>query len=106
MAARIAIPRIIEIGGGARERAGAVLEQFGLKRPLGVTDRFIAREFERHFLRLGVRAGIVGAIWAMFVFLIMPTVMELLGGGTVTITEIRRLIGTAALDPRHCGQTR
>jgi cell division transport system permease protein len=66
---------------------------------VGATDRFIAREFERHFLRLGVRAGIVGAIWAMFVFLIMPTVMELLGGGTVTITEIRRLIGTAALDP-------
>jgi cell division transport system permease protein len=66
---------------------------------VGATDRFIAREFERHFLRLGVRAGIVGAIWAMFVFIIMPTVMELLGGGTVTITEIRRLIGTAALDP-------
>jgi cell division transport system permease protein len=66
---------------------------------VGATDRFIAREFERHFLRLGVRAGIVGAIWAMFVFLIMPTVMELLGGGTVTITEIRRLVGTAALDP-------
>ena len=33
---------------------------------VGATDRFIAREFERHFLRLGVRAGIVGAIWAMF----------------------------------------
>ena len=28
---------------------------------VGATDRFIAREFERHFLRLGVRAGIVGA---------------------------------------------
>jgi cell division transport system permease protein len=66
---------------------------------VGATDRFIAREFERHFLRLGIRAGIVGAIWAMFVFLTMPTVMELLGGGTVTIAEIRRLIGTAALDP-------
>ena len=26
---------------------------------VGATDRFIAREFERHFLRLGVRAGIV-----------------------------------------------
>jgi cell division transport system permease protein len=66
---------------------------------VGATDRFIAREFERHFLRLGIRAGIVGAVWAMFVFLVMPTVMELLGGGTVTIAEIRRLIGTAALDP-------
>jgi cell division transport system permease protein len=66
---------------------------------VGATDRFIAREFERHFLRLGVRAGIVGAIWAMVVFLLMPTVMELLGGGAVTIAEIRRLIGIAALDP-------
>ena len=66
---------------------------------VGATDRFIAREFERHFLRLGVRAGIVGAIWAMFVFLAMPTVMELLGGGGVTIAEMRRLIGIAALDP-------
>jgi cell division transport system permease protein len=66
---------------------------------VGATDRFIAREFERHFLRLGVRAGIVGAIWAMVVFLVMPMVMELLGGGAVTIAEIRRLIGIAALDP-------
>ena len=63
---------------------------------VGATDRFIAREFERHFLRLGVRAGIVGAIWAMFVFLAMPTVMELLGGGGVTIAEIRRLIGISS----------
>src|SRR5215472_8721433 len=66
---------------------------------VGATVRFIAREFERHFLRLGVRAGIVGAVWAMFVFLVMPTVMELLGGGSVTITELRRLIGIATLDP-------
>jgi cell division transport system permease protein len=66
---------------------------------VGATDRFIAREFERHFLRLGVRAGIVGAVWAMFVFLVMPMVMEVLGGGSVTITELRRLIGIATLDP-------
>ncbi|MGE0850672.1 MAG: cell division protein FtsX [Hyphomicrobiaceae bacterium] len=65
---------------------------------VGATDRFIAREFERHFLRLGVRAGIVGAAWAMFVFLAMPMLMELLGGGTVTIAEMRRLIGIASLD--------
>jgi cell division transport system permease protein len=65
---------------------------------VGATDRFIAREFERHFLRLGVRAGIVGAVWAMFVFLTMPTIMELLGGGGVTIAELRRLVGIASLD--------
>jgi cell division transport system permease protein len=66
---------------------------------VGATDRFIAREFERHFLRLGVRAGVVGAVWATFVFLAMPAVMELLGGGGVTISELRRLIGIATLDP-------
>jgi cell division transport system permease protein len=65
---------------------------------VGATDRFIAREFERHFLRLGVRAGIVGAVWAMFVFIAMPAVMELLGGGAVTMAEIRRLIGISTLD--------
>jgi cell division transport system permease protein len=65
---------------------------------VGATDRFIAREFERHFLRLGVRAGVVGALWAVLVFLAMPTVMELLGGGTVTFPELRRLIGVASLD--------
>ena len=65
---------------------------------VGATDRFIAREFERHFLRLGVRAGVVGALWAILVFLAMPAAMELLGGGTVTIAELRRLIGIASLD--------
>jgi cell division transport system permease protein len=69
---------------------------------VGATDRFIAREFERHFLRLGVRAGIVGAVWAVVVFIAMPTVMELLGGGAVTMAEIRRLIGISTLDaPGH-----
>ncbi len=65
---------------------------------VGATDRFIAREFEKHFLRLGVRAGLVGAVSAMLVFFTMPTVMELLGGGGVTLAEMQRLIGTGALD--------
>ena len=65
---------------------------------VGATDRFIAREFEKHFLRLGIRAGFVGALSAMIVFLTMPTIMELLGGGHVTAAEMQRLIGTGALD--------
>ena len=65
---------------------------------VGATDRFIAREFERHFLSLGIRAGLVGAVSAMGVFLLMPTVMEFLGGGTVTMAEMRRLVGTGTLD--------
>ena len=57
-----------------------------------------AREFERHFLRLGVRAGLVGAGFATLVFLAMPMVMEMLGGSAVTMAELRRLFGAGALD--------
>ncbi len=65
---------------------------------VGATDRFIAREFEKHFLRLGIRAGLVGAGSAMLVFLLMPPAMELLGGGSVTTAELHRLIGSGGLD--------
>jgi cell division transport system permease protein len=65
---------------------------------VGATDKFISREFEKHFLRLGIKAGIVGATFAMLVFLGMPAIMELLGGGSVSALEMQRLIGTGALD--------
>lgn len=65
---------------------------------VGATDRFIAREFERHFLTLGIRAGLVGALSSMAIFLVMPTVMHLLGGGSVASAEIRRLFGSGLLD--------
>ena len=65
---------------------------------VGATDRYIAREFEKHFLRLGVRAGLVGAACAMGVFLSMSAVMELVGGGDVTVAEVHRLVGTGGLD--------
>ena len=65
---------------------------------VGATDKFISREFEKHFLRLGIRAGIVGAVLAMLVFLGMPVIMELLGGGNISAVELQRLIGTGALD--------
>jgi cell division transport system permease protein len=65
---------------------------------VGATDRYIAREFERHFLRLGIRAGLVGAISAMLVFMLMPIGMEMLGGNVVTMAEMRRLFGAGVLD--------
>jgi len=65
---------------------------------VGATDRYIAREFEKHFLRLGIRAGLVGAVCAMAVFLSMTAVMKLLGGGDVTVAELQRLVGTGGLD--------
>ena len=66
---------------------------------VGATDRFIAREFEKHFLRLGIRAGLVGAVSAMVVFLSIPWVVQLLGGGSVTMAEMHRMIGSGTLDP-------
>jgi cell division transport system permease protein len=65
---------------------------------VGATDRYIAREFERHFLRLGVRAGLVGATCAAAVFLSMTAVMQFLGGGDFTVAEVHRLIGSGSLD--------
>ncbi len=65
---------------------------------VGATDRFIAREFERNFMRVGIRAGLVGALAAMFVFALMPTLMELLGGGSISLAEVQRLVGTGSLD--------
>lgn len=65
---------------------------------VGATDRFIAREFERHFLKLGIRAGLVGALAACVVFLIAPTLVEMIGGQTVTGAELRQLVGSGALE--------
>ena len=65
---------------------------------VGATDRFIAGEFQSHFLRLGVRAGGVGAAAAMAVFFLMPIAMDVLGGGTMTMAEFRRFIGSGSLD--------
>ena len=65
---------------------------------VGARHSFIVHEFDRHFLVLGIRAGLLGAAAAAAVFFLMPTVMQLLGGGSVTATELRRLVGPAALD--------
>ncbi|MEM7621007.1 MAG: ABC transporter permease [Pseudomonadota bacterium] len=65
---------------------------------VGATDTFIAREFEKHFLALGIRAGLIGALCAAVVFTIMPFIIQLVGGNAVTLAEIRRLLGSATLD--------
>jgi len=65
---------------------------------VGATDRFIAREFEKHFLTLGIRAGLVGAGFAMAAFFAMPWITNFLGGGSVTESEVRRLFGSGSLD--------
>lgn len=65
---------------------------------VGATDRFIAREFEKHFLRLGIRAGLVGAAFAILVFGAMPIAVQVMGGGSITVAELNRFIGPGTLD--------
>jgi cell division transport system permease protein len=65
---------------------------------VGATDRFIAHEFEKNFLRLGIRGGIVGAVVAAAVFLVLPTVLYFLDGGAMASTEMQRFVGSGTLD--------
>jgi cell division transport system permease protein len=65
---------------------------------VGANERFIGREFERHFFGLGVRAGLVGVVAAIITFLLLPSLMQLLGGGIVADAEVRRLVGPGRLD--------
>jgi cell division transport system permease protein len=65
---------------------------------VGAQERFIAHEFEKHFLSIGIRAGLVGALGATVVFLLLPVVMQLLGGGGLAAAEFRQLIGSAILE--------
>jgi cell division transport system permease protein len=64
---------------------------------VGAEERFIARQFELHFLKLGIKAGIVGALGAALVFFTLPIVTDFLSGAA-TDTEIRRLVGTGRMD--------
>lgn len=65
---------------------------------VGATDRFIAREFEKHFLRLGIRAGCVGAFLAILVFISIPLLMQTVSRGPSVSADIHRLIGSEALN--------
>lgn len=43
-------------------------EIIGILHFVGAEDRFIAREFQRHFLRLGLKGGAIGGVCAIAVF--------------------------------------
>ncbi len=64
---------------------------------VGAEEKFIARQFELHFLKLGVKAGVFGALAAAAVFLLLPVMTEYLSGAAAH-AEMRRLIGTGRLD--------
>jgi cell division transport system permease protein len=48
---------------------------------VGANERFISSEFERHFLGLGVRAGLMGAVAAAIAFLLLPFITRMQAAG-------------------------
>ncbi len=65
---------------------------------VGAEEKFIARQFESHFLKVGVRAGVAGAAMAAFVFIGLPFVTANMGSNATSEAEIRRLVGAGTLD--------
>ncbi|MDZ4791288.1 MAG: ABC transporter permease [Hyphomicrobiales bacterium] len=65
---------------------------------VGAEEKFIVNQFERHFLKLGIKAGIVGASFAALIFYALPHIGELFGANAVADAEVRRVIGSGSLD--------
>jgi cell division transport system permease protein len=66
---------------------------------VGAEEKFIARQFEAHFLKVGIKAGIVGAGLAAIVFFCLPYLTEGVSSSVTSQAEIRRLVGAGTLDP-------
>ena len=65
---------------------------------VGAEEKFIARQFETHFLKVGIKAGIAGAGLAALVFASLPYITEGMSSSVTSEAEIRRLIGAGTLD--------
>ncbi len=66
---------------------------------VGAEDRFIAREFQRLFLRLGLKGGAIGGLCALALFLasrVLSNVWALSPGGD----QIEALFGSFSLGPK------
>ena len=98
MLALVAVATIAVIISATRSAMASNREIIEVLHFVGANERFISREFERHFLGLGVRAGLMGAVVAAIAFLLLPYMMQLLGGSPVTAAEAQRLIGSGELD--------
>jgi cell division transport system permease protein len=65
---------------------------------VGAEEKFIARQFESHFLKVGIKAGIAGAGFAALAFLGLPYIPESVSGSVAVEAEVRRLVGAGTLD--------
>jgi cell division transport system permease protein len=65
---------------------------------VGAEEKFIANQFEMHFLWVGIKAGVAGAGMAGLSFLALPRITESMGSSAAAEAEIRRLAGAGTLD--------
>src|SRR5271166_2331849 len=65
---------------------------------VGAEEKFIAKQFESHFLKVGVKAGLAGSGMAVLVFLALPYLTQGLSASAASGAEIRRLVGAGSLD--------
>jgi cell division transport system permease protein len=69
---------------------------------VGARDRYIARQFQRHFLRLGGKGGFVGGGAAMLAFLLAGPLTRWLGGSPGA-DQAEAMFGGFALGPTGYG---
>lgn len=65
---------------------------------VGAEEKFIARQFEMHFLKVGIRAGVAGAGLAALAFLALPRITAGMSSSAAVEAEVRRLAGAETLD--------
>ena len=65
---------------------------------VGAEDKFIAGQFQRHFLRLGLRGGLIGAGMAILVFAVSSLTLAW-RARTPAADQVEALFGTFALGP-------
>ncbi len=65
---------------------------------VGAEEKFIARQFETHFMKVGIKAGVLGAGVAGVFFGIMPYATAGMSGAASSAAEIERLVSAGTLD--------
>ena len=90
---------VLTVGFATRGTMAGNREIIGVLHFVGAEDSFIAREFQRHFLRLGLRGAAIGGGLAVCAFLLANLLTARLAGDDAA-DQIDALFGTFALGPR------
>jgi cell division transport system permease protein len=109
------LSRLIEIGGlaviflmatatfaviisAARSALASNREIVEVLHLVGAEEKFIARQFEGHFVKVGIKAGVIGVGAAAAAFALFPYVTGEIGSSVASEAELRRVIGAGTLD--------